>query len=59
MATLEIRELVIRATIVPEGSGSQASPATSSHNNNVSPNEELINTCVEKILEIIKEKNGR
>jgi hypothetical protein len=27
--------------------------------NGVSANEELINTCVEKILEILKEKNGR
>jgi hypothetical protein len=61
---LEIRELVIKATIVPDagtsGSGaSGSSGATGSGNNNVSPNEELINTCVEKILEIIKEKDGR
>lgn len=56
---IEIRELVIKATIVPEGSGSQAPSASSSANNNVSPNEELVNTVVEKILEILKQKNGR
>jgi hypothetical protein len=56
---IEIRELVIKATIVPEGSGSQAPSDSSSVNNNVSPNEEMINTCVEKILEILKQKNGR
>jgi hypothetical protein len=56
---IEIRELVIKATIVPEGSGSQALSGSPSENNNVSPNEEMINTCVEKILEILKQKNGR
>jgi hypothetical protein len=56
---IEIRELVIKATIVPEGSGSQAPSSSNSGNNNVSPNEEMINTCVEKILEILKQKNGR
>ena len=55
--SLEIRELIIKATIVPEGAANSG-PATSS-NNNTSPNEELINTCVENILEIIKEKNVR
>jgi hypothetical protein len=56
---IEIRELVIKATIVPEGTGSQAASASSSGNNNVSPNEEMINTCVEKVLDILKQKNGR
>lgn len=55
--SLEIRELIIKATIVPEGAATTG-PSTSS-NNNASPNEELINICVEKILEIIKEKNVR
>jgi hypothetical protein len=59
MATIEVRELVIRATIVPEGSASQASAASAMANNNGSPTEELINTCVEKVLEIIRDKNVR
>jgi len=58
---LEIRELVIKATIVPDAGSAtpQTSSATSGGNNDVSPSEQLINTCVEKILEIIKEKDGR
>jgi len=63
MSRLEIRELIIRATVVPEGAtnagNSTAASPDSSGNNNISPNEEMINTCVEKILEIIKDKNGR
>ena len=55
--SLEIRELIIKATIVPDGTAAN-SPSTSG-NNGTSPNEELINICVEKILEIIKEKNVR
>jgi hypothetical protein len=56
---IEVRELVIKATIVPEGAENQAASSSSSTGNNVSANEEMINTCVEKILEILKEKNGR
>jgi hypothetical protein len=41
---IEIRELVA---------------AVASINHNVNANEEIINTCVEKVLEIIKDKNGR
>ncbi len=58
--SIEIRELIIKATVVPEGSGSGATaPGVGSGNNDVSPGEELIKTCVEKVLEIIKDKNGR
>jgi hypothetical protein len=56
---IEVRELVIKATIVPEGTANQTPGAASSTNHNVTENEEIINTCVEKILEIIKEKNDR
>lgn len=55
--SLEIRELIIKATIVPDGGANGGAAATS--NGNAAPGEELINTCVEKILEILKEKNGR
>jgi hypothetical protein len=56
---IEIRELVFKATIVPEGTANQTSAAVASINHNVNANEEIINTCVEKVLEIIKDKNGR
>ncbi|HEY0066195.1 MAG TPA: DUF5908 family protein [Flavisolibacter sp.] len=59
---IEIRELVIKATIGSGGGGGQGAPgdqATGADNNGVPGNEEMINTCIEKILEILKEKNDR
>jgi len=54
---VEIRELVIKATITQEeGAGS---PPERGAAGNGSPTEEIINTCVEKVLEILKERNGR
>jgi hypothetical protein len=57
---IEIRELIIKATVT-EGSGhsGEAGSTTGSSSNNVSPTEAIVNICVEKILEIIKEKNER
>ena len=57
---VEIRELVIKATITQDNAagGPQASPATPSGNAS-SSNEQIINTCVEKIMEILKTKNQR
>ena len=57
---IEIRELVIKATVAPPG-GSQAASASmgSSGDNNVSQQEEIINACVDKIMEILKEKHER
>jgi hypothetical protein len=60
---IEIREIVIKATIGSGGGGgSQGAPgdqAGTADNNGVPGNEEMINTCIEKILEILKEKNDR
>lgn len=55
---IEVRELVIKATVVPDGA-TGSSGSSGSSNNNVSPNEEIINACVEKILEILKDRNER
>jgi hypothetical protein len=57
--SIEIRELIIKATIVPDNAANAKVSASGSQNNNVSPNEALITMCVEKILEILKEKHGR
>jgi hypothetical protein len=54
---VEIRELVIKAT-VDSGNASPAAGGSGS-GNNASPGEELIKTCVEKVLEILKERNER
>lgn len=57
---IEIRELIIKATVLQENdAGGSSMTNTFSTNNAVSPKEELISLCVEKILETIKEKNER
>jgi len=58
---IEIKELIIKASVGAAGSSGTAGgdQATGSNNNNVSPNEELVNTCVERILEILKDKHER
>lgn len=55
---IEIRELVIKATVVQDtapgaGQGSGGSA------NDVSPNEEIINTCLDKLNQIQKDKKER
>lgn len=55
---IEIRELVIKAAITQEGS-SDGAAGSSEASGNTSPNEELIKTCVEKVLEILKERDER
>jgi len=55
---IEIRELVIKATVVQNElpRGSAAAAAT---NNGVSPNEERLQEALEKIVESLKKKNER
>jgi hypothetical protein len=52
---LEIRELVIKATVVQDG---PAGSAAASGQGAGAP-EEIIQACVEKVLDILKEKNER
>jgi len=60
MAQLEVRELVIKAVVVQEGATGGASGAgAGAGSNDISSQEELIKACVEKIMDILKEKNGR
>lgn len=56
---IEVRELVIKATIVQEGGHQDAAPTNSSSNNAISGQEEIINACVEKVVQIIKEQHER
>lgn len=53
---VEVRQLVIKAAIAQD-SHTNASPAPKGNSDNA--NQELIKACVEKVLEILKEKNGR
>ncbi len=58
--TIEIRELVFLATVnQSQGAGSSASVQGKGSPSNSSPGEEIIKECVEKVLEILKEKNER
>jgi len=55
---IEVRELIIKATIVQDLSSSQ-NGTNGSQNNGVSASEEVIKVCVDKVLEILKDKNER
>jgi len=56
---IEVRELIIKATVTQEGQEGTAVTPSSNTNNNVSGTEEIITICVEKVLEILKEKDAR
>lgn len=55
---LEVRELIIKATVTQDGNGAAASAPTGGNNGNT-PGEEQIKQTLEKILENLKEKNER
>ncbi|MET0637503.1 MAG: DUF5908 family protein [Chitinophagaceae bacterium] len=56
---IEIRELIIKATVAQNSrAAAETTPGTQSANA-ASSNDQLINTCVEKIMEILKSKNQR
>ena len=55
---IEVRELVIKAAVTQEGA-SQTGASPGKANNAMSPDEEIIRICVERVLEIIKEKTER
>ena len=56
---IEVRELVIKATVEQE-TGSPGKPAPPpDKSNNVGPNEGLIQACIDKLTEIIKTRYER
>ena len=55
---IEIRELIIKATVVQDDAAGGAASA-GAENNSVSPNEEIVNICIQRIMEILKDKNER
>lgn len=56
---IEVRELIIKATVAPAGGQAGGADSAGGSDNNVSPGDELVNTCIEKILEILREKHER
>ncbi len=55
---IEVRELVIKVAVGQEGQ-SGAGDSSGSNPEQTSSNEDMINTCVEKVLQILKERNER
>jgi hypothetical protein len=55
---IEVRELIIKATVQQE-TGGTSKPGGAGANNSVGPNEELLQTCIEKLVEIIKDRHER
>jgi len=57
---VEIRELVIKAIVEQEGVGTTSRGTSSvSPDNAVSSQEETIKLCVEKVLEILEDRDER
>jgi hypothetical protein len=57
---IEIRELVIKAVIQQDrGSGAGAAPGGGQGDNDSKPDEEMLNKCLDKIAEILKERHER
>lgn len=57
---IEVRELVIKATIAQDNAQGSAQPSTAIQSGNANAStEQIVNTCVEKVLEILKTKNQR
>lgn len=56
---IEVREIIIRATIVDENQDSGGSGESSNRDNQLSEREDIIKSCVEKVLEIIRYRDAR
>ena len=56
---IEIRELVIKATVSQNSTAAAQTTASTQSGNAASGNDQIINNCVEKVLEILKSKNQR
>ena len=55
---IEVRELVIKATVSQDNS-SGATTSSTPTNNSIPANDDIVNACVQKILEILKDKHER
>ena len=56
---IELRELIIKATVSQSSTAAAQTSATTQSSNAPNSNDQMINTCVEKVLEILKTKNQR
>lgn len=56
---VEIRELVIKATVVQDNASGSAKNDDSASTGNMPANEGIINICIEKMIETEKDKKER
>jgi hypothetical protein len=57
---IEVRTLVIKAVVQQDqGSGGPAGAGSSAGHNDSKPDEEILNKCLDKITEILKERHER
>jgi hypothetical protein len=56
--SIEIRELIIKAAVQQE-TGGAAKPGGSGPNNGVGPNEEMIQSCIDKVADMLKNRHER
>jgi len=62
MGTIEVRTLVIKAVVQQDqgsGAGGPAGAGASQGHNDSNPTEEVLNKCLDKITEILKERHER
>lgn len=55
---VEVRELIIRAAVVKDQGQQAKSPDTTS-NNSVTPAQELVEICIERMIAMQQDKNDR
>jgi hypothetical protein len=59
--SIEVRELIIKAAfLAQDGAAARGEQAGGSQSNNsITPKEEIIKACLERVMEILKEKHER
>ena len=56
---IEIRELVIKAVVQQDRGTGGTAPGAAQGDNDSKPDEEMLNKCLDKIAEILKERHER
>ena len=56
---IEIRELVIKATVTDDAGAGSSNAGPAGGNNSVPPGEDMMKDCLDKIMDAIKDRNER
>lgn len=56
---VEVRELIIRASVVKDQKKEAKSPDTTAGNNSVPPAQELMEACMERVIALLQDKCDR